>query len=147
MRTKSLPHILIRRTFLPHPVILQPTSLSHLSTRSLPVPTPARRTPTLRHINRLNQQRTSKMSYSNTDTGSKPADPYTAKNQDEPSLSEKVEDLSSFISSCKFGMMTTHTASSNMLVSRCMALADKVPPLPLFSLPYQLFFARKNPST
>jgi len=64
------------------------------------------------------------MSYSNTDTGSKPADPYTAKNKDEPSLSEKVEDLSYFIKSCKFGMMTTHTASSNMLVSRCMALAD-----------------------
>jgi len=63
--------------------------------------------------------------FSNADTGSKPADPYTAKNKDDPSLSEKVDDLSSFISSCKFGMMTTHTPTSNSLVSRCMALAAK----------------------
>jgi len=65
------------------------------------------------------------MSFSNADTGSKPSDPYTAKNKDEPSLSEKVEDLSSFISSSKFGMMTTHNSESNLLVSRCMALAAK----------------------
>jgi len=63
--------------------------------------------------------------FSNTDTGSKPADPYTAKNKDEPSLSEKVEDLSNFISAAKFGMMTTHTKESDLLVSRCMALAAK----------------------
>jgi hypothetical protein len=64
--------------------------------------------------------------FSNTDTGSKPADPYTAKNKDEPSLSEKVEDLSKFISSAKFGMMTTHAKDSDLLVSRCMALAAQV---------------------
>lgn len=64
--------------------------------------------------------------FSNANTGSKPADPYTAKNKDDPTLSEKVEDLSNFISASKFGMMTTHTKDSNLLVSRCMALAAKV---------------------
>jgi len=63
--------------------------------------------------------------FSNTDTGDKPADPYKAKNIDEASLTEKVEDLSSFISSSKFGMMTTRIASSGLLTSRCMALAGK----------------------
>ncbi|KAI9737550.1 MAG: BLI-3 blue-light-inducible Bli-3 protein [Cirrosporium novae-zelandiae] len=61
--------------------------------------------------------------FSNADTGSKPADPYKAKNIDEPSLSEKVEDLSHFISGVKFAMMTTRIASSGLLVSRCMGLA------------------------
>ncbi|KUJ16919.1 uncharacterized protein LY89DRAFT_645950 [Mollisia scopiformis] len=65
------------------------------------------------------------MSFSNTDTGDKPADPYKATNIDEPSLKEKVEDLSEFISSSKFGMMTTRDGSSGALVSRCMALAAK----------------------
>jgi len=66
------------------------------------------------------------MSFSNADTGSKPADPYKAKNADDDvSLKEKVEDLSEFISACKFGMMTTRDGSSGMLVSRCMALAAK----------------------
>jgi len=63
--------------------------------------------------------------FSNTNTGDKPADPYKAKNIDEASLTEKVEDLSSFISSSKFGMMTTRIASSGLLTSRCMALAGK----------------------
>ena len=64
--------------------------------------------------------------FSNTDTGSKPADPYSAKNKDEPQLKQKVEDLVSFMDSCEFGMMTTRQASSGLLVSRCMALAGKV---------------------
>lgn len=64
--------------------------------------------------------------FSNTDTGSKPADPYKAKNIDHASLKEKVEDLVQFIEACKFGMMTTRVASSGLLVSRCMALAGKV---------------------
>jgi len=63
--------------------------------------------------------------FSNTNTGDKPADPYKAKNIDEASLTEKVEDLSSFISTSKFGMMTTRIASSGLLTSRCMALAGK----------------------
>jgi len=66
------------------------------------------------------------MSFSNADTGSKEADPYTAKNKDDsPSLKEKVEDLSEFITACKFGMMTTRDKSTGMLLSRCMALAAK----------------------
>lgn len=65
-------------------------------------------------------------SFSNADTGSKPADGYKAKNFDETSLKEKVEDLVAFIDACKFGMMTTRIESSGLLVSRCMALAAKV---------------------
>ena len=66
------------------------------------------------------------MSYSNTDTGDKPADPYKQKNMDSPELKEKIEDLTNFISACKFGMMTTRVESSGLLVSRCMAVAAKV---------------------
>lgn len=76
---------------------------------------------------------TTRMSYSNADTGDKPADPYKAENKSEPELKEKIEGLVSFIESCKYGMMTTRIASSGLLVSRCMALAARVcrtsPPL------------------
>jgi hypothetical protein len=65
------------------------------------------------------------MSLSNTDTGSKPADPFTAKNQEEPSLQEKIDDLVYFVEKNKFCMMTTKT-SDGKLASRCMALAAKV---------------------
>jgi hypothetical protein len=65
-------------------------------------------------------------SFSNADTGNKTADPYTAKNLQEPSLQEKVEDLFTFIDKTKFCMMTTQTASSDLLASRAMALAAKV---------------------
>ena len=64
--------------------------------------------------------------FSNTNTGSKNADPYTAKNADETSIEEKITDLSEFVSACKFGMMTTREGKSGALVSRCMALAAKV---------------------
>ncbi|GAB7360822.1 hypothetical protein MBLNU230_g0808t2 [Neophaeotheca triangularis] len=64
------------------------------------------------------------MSFSNTDTGNKPADPYTQKNAQDPSLQEKVEDLTTFIDKCKFCMMTTMTGDGK-LASRCMALAAK----------------------
>ena len=64
-------------------------------------------------------------SFSNADTGSKPADPYTAKNLQEPSLKEKVEDLQSFVDKSKFCMMTTKT-QDGLLASRCMALAARV---------------------
>lgn len=63
------------------------------------------------------------MSFSNTNTGDKPADPYKQANKDEPSLEEKIKDLSSFISASKFGMLTTRDAKSGKLVSRCMAVA------------------------
>ena len=69
---------------------------------------------------------TTKMSFSNADTGDKPADPYKEKNLDDASIKEKIEDLSEFISASKFGMMTTRDGSSGALVSRCMALAAKV---------------------
>jgi hypothetical protein len=65
--------------------------------------------------------------FSNTDTGSKPADPYKRKNIDtDASLEEKVAALSGFMSNSKFGMMTTRDSSSGHLVSRCMALAAQV---------------------
>ncbi|KAL9014631.1 MAG: hypothetical protein Q9173_000708 [Seirophora scorigena] len=67
----------------------------------------------------------SAMSFSNADTGSKPADPYKAENKNDPELKEKVDDLVKFIETCKFGMMTTRIESSGLLVSRCMAVAAK----------------------
>ncbi|KAH7410369.1 bli-3 protein [Phaeosphaeria sp. MPI-PUGE-AT-0046c] len=63
--------------------------------------------------------------FSNADTGSKPADPYTQKNQDEPALKEKVEDLLKFIDNTKFCLLTTHVAHNDLLASRAMALAAK----------------------
>ncbi|KAI4866554.1 pyridoxamine 5'-phosphate oxidase [Hypoxylon rubiginosum] len=64
--------------------------------------------------------------FSNTDTGDKPSGPYYNKNIDnDATLKEKVEGLTKFVSSCKFGMMTTRDASSGKLVSRCMAVAGK----------------------
>ena len=64
-------------------------------------------------------------SFSNTDTGSKPADPYTEKNLQEPSLKEKIDDLAAFVDRAKFCMMTTQSPEG-LLVSRCMALAARV---------------------
>lgn len=62
-------------------------------------------------------------SYSNTDTGSKPADPYTEVNHDPAPLKERVEDLIKFIEGHKFCLMTTRQKESGYLVSRCMAVA------------------------
>ncbi|KAK7999227.1 Protein bli-3 [Apiospora marii] len=60
--------------------------------------------------------------FSNANTGDKPADPYGAANADpKASLKEKVEALSKFAQTCKFGMMTTRDASNGKLSSRCMA--------------------------
>lgn len=64
--------------------------------------------------------------FSNTSTGNQTADPYTQKNKEEPPLKEKVEELLQFIEKCKFCMMTTQTVDSDLLASRCMALAAKV---------------------
>lgn len=64
------------------------------------------------------------MSFSNTSTGDKPADPYTKVNADQAvPLEQKVADLSTFVQACKFGMLTTRDAASGRLVSRCMAVA------------------------
>ncbi|OMP85034.1 Protein bli-3 [Diplodia seriata] len=62
--------------------------------------------------------------FSNADTGSKTADPYVAKNLQEPDLKTKVTDLINFADKQKFCMMTTIT-HSGLLASRCMALAGK----------------------
>ena len=74
----------------------------------------------------LDSRTSSKMSFSNADTGDKPADPYKEKNYQEVPLKEKVEGLVQFITNCKFGMMTTRIADTGLLTSRCMALAAKV---------------------
>lgn len=73
------------------------------------------------------------MSFSNTTTGDKPADPYKKQNEEDPDLNTKVEELVNFITTAKFGMMTTHEAATDNLVSRCMALAATVCS-PLFCL-------------
>lgn len=82
-------------------------------------------------IRRLSSTPLSNMSFSNTKVpDDKPADPYKATNLTDPDLKEKVQDLVSFMESCKFGMMTTRIESSGLLTSRCMALAAKVGPSP-----------------
>merc|ERR1711964_695562 len=63
--------------------------------------------------------------FSNTDTGSKTADPYTQKNLEEPSLKEKCEDLLNFVDKTKFCLLTTQAADSDLLASRAMAVAAK----------------------
>ena len=86
-------------------------------------------THTLPRTHILKSAQLSRMSstFSNADVpGGKPADPYKAANKSEPELKEKVEDLRNFVSSCKFGMMTTRIGSSGLLTSRCMAVAAKV---------------------
>lgn len=78
-------------------------------------------------VRRLSSTPLPKMSFSNTNVpDDKPADPYKATNLTDPDLKEKVQDLVSFMESCKFGMMTTRIESSGLLTSRCMALAAKV---------------------
>ncbi|RDA89647.1 hypothetical protein CP533_4475 [Ophiocordyceps camponoti-saundersi (nom. inval.)] len=62
-------------------------------------------------------------SFSNTSVGDKPADPYKKANLDDADVKTKITDLVDFMTACKFSMMTTHEASTNNLVSRCMALA------------------------
>ncbi|KAH8157439.1 hypothetical protein CIB48_g10809 [Xylaria polymorpha] len=62
--------------------------------------------------------------FSNTDTGGKPADPYTRTNKDaDISTQDKIDALDKFVTARKFGMMTTRDPASGKLVSRCMALA------------------------
>lgn len=62
----------------------------------------------------------------NTSVGNQPVDPYRSKSVEDPPLPKKVEDLSKLISDIKLGMLTTKSSSGDDLVSRCMALADKV---------------------
>lgn len=107
----------------PHPFPHSFTTPSHTSTSPYMLSESDKVTQAPR-IHPTSQHRIFTMSdFSNANTGGKPADSYTAKNKDGPSLTEKIGDLSTFISSAKFGMMTTHTKDSNLLVLRCMALA------------------------
>ena len=86
-----------------------------------------RTAPSTRPISTTSLYKMSQKQFSNTDVPSdKSADPYKATNLTEPDLKDKVQDLVSFIESCKFGMMTTRIESSGLLTSRCMALAAKV---------------------
>jgi hypothetical protein len=103
---------------------LQASRTNRTSLRLLTVILP--RANTRINTNQTRSFSNTKMSFSNTNTGDKPADPYKEKNIDEASIKDKVEDLSEFITACKFGMMTTRDGSSGALVSRCMALAAKV---------------------
>ena len=130
--SRSIPKAL--RTMRPA-LSLQLIRLISFSTRIKPV-RPLTSTLLRANIPQSKTFSSSRMSFSNTNTGDKPADPYTAKNHDEPGTKDKIEDLSNFITSCKFGMMTTRDAASGSLVSRCMALADKV----MLRHPYQATF-------
>jgi hypothetical protein len=62
----------------------------------------------------------------NTSTGNQPVDPYKSKSAEDPPLEQKIEDLVDFISETKYGMLTTKMSDSDLLTSRCMALAGKV---------------------
>lgn len=62
----------------------------------------------------------------NTCSGNHPVDPYKTKNFEDPPLPQKIEELSSFISQVKFGMLTTKQSEGEYLASRCMALAGQV---------------------
>ncbi|EJP69313.1 pyridoxamine 5'-phosphate oxidase [Beauveria bassiana ARSEF 2860] len=64
------------------------------------------------------------MSFSNTSTGDAPADPYTKANADtKVDGPQKIKDFTDFITTSKYGMLTTRQAGSSRLVSRSMALA------------------------
>lgn len=67
------------------------------------------------------------MAQQSTRASTKHPDPYKEANLDTGvSLEQKIHDLSSFMTGCKFGMMTTRDAASGNLVSRCMGLAAQV---------------------
>ena len=68
----------------------------------------------------------------NTTTGNHPVDPYKAQNFEDPPLPQKIEELTSFISQVKFGMLTTKQSDGDYLASRCMALAAQVWHFPTF---------------
>ena len=77
-----------------------------------------------------------------TSSGSKPADPYTAKTKDDIPLSEKVSEFTNFIKTCKFGMMTTRIGDTGQMTSRAMALAATV----RLRLPSSLSSLHSSPS-
>ena len=101
--------------------------LTKMHCRFHPLSTTSSSLRTTRPVSTTSLYKMSQKQFSNTDVpGDKSADPYKATNLTEPDLKEKVQDLVSFMESCKFGMMTTRIESSGLLTSRCMALAAKV---------------------
>ena len=117
-------HTCMRRALPMRPSLCTSQLISH--SRILQAST-YRATFTSSHSRNFVTAHKSAMSYSNTDTGSKPADPHTQKNlSNEASLEEKIKDLVQFAEKHKLCMMTTRIADSGLLVSRCMALAAKV---------------------
>ena len=74
-----------------------------------------------------------------TSTGQHPVDPYKTQNFESPPLAQKIEDLATFISETKYGMLTTMQSNGNLLTSRCMALAAKVYISPSEAVPLLLF--------
>ncbi|KAI1802353.1 hypothetical protein F4811DRAFT_405412 [Daldinia bambusicola] len=117
----AVPHRVILRTILRRTHLEKPTNRLYIQTAINRLPQQYSRYITSKH------QFTRRMaSFSNTDTGNKPSGPYYNKNIDtDVTLKEKVENLIKFVSSCKFGMMTTRDPTSGKLVSRCMAIAGK----------------------
>lgn len=54
-------------------------------------------------------------------------DPYKAHNYEDLPLDQKINDLVTFVQGIKYGMLTTKLSSdSDLLASRCMALAGQV---------------------
>jgi hypothetical protein len=54
-------------------------------------------------------------------------DPYKAHNYEDLPLDQKINDLVSFVQGIKYGMLTTKLSNdSDLLASRCMALAGQV---------------------
>ena len=62
-----------------------------------------------------------------TSSGNQAVDPYKSHNFEDVPLQQKVEDLVKFASEIKYGMLTTKLSEgSDLLASRCMALAGQV---------------------
>lgn len=62
-----------------------------------------------------------------TTSGNQAVDPYKSRNFEDVPLQQKVDDLVKFASEIKYGMLTTKLSEgSDLLTSRCMALAGQV---------------------
>ncbi|KAI1652303.1 uncharacterized protein F4817DRAFT_322832 [Daldinia loculata] len=121
---------MLKKTIISHRALLRPISRRNHLGKPTDQPYISTSTqPSQQRVGNIafNHQPPRKMSsFSNTNTGNKPSGPYYEKNIDKDvSLKEKVENLTKFVSSFKFGMMTTRDPSSGKLVSRCMAVAGK----------------------
>jgi hypothetical protein len=91
----------MKRLTFPKPL---QTPRIHIKTL-LPLTTTLSRAHKRRNATQTRTFTNTKMSFSNTNTGDKPADPYKERNIDDASIKDKVEDLGEFVSSCKFSVM------------------------------------------